>query len=120
YPVQEYLGLVFAYLGEGEPPAMWSFPELEGEGAIRLTGPGIWPCNYFNRIENSLDHVNGAFVHRRRVNGYGLGEIQPCWATRPSTASRRSAFVPATFGCSISTSPISTTARRGRRPMART
>jgi 5,5'-dehydrodivanillate O-demethylase len=75
YPVQEYLGLVFAYLGEGEPPPMWRFPELEGPGVLRITGPGVWPCNYFNRIENSLDHVHGAFVHRRRVDGYGLGQI---------------------------------------------
>jgi 5,5'-dehydrodivanillate O-demethylase len=75
YPVREYLGLVFAYLGEGEAPAMWSFPELEGDGALRVTGPTVWPCNYFNRIENSLDHVHGAFVHRPRVGGYGLGEI---------------------------------------------
>ncbi len=75
YLVQEYLGLVFAYLGEGDPPPMWSFPEFEGDGILRLTGPQVWPCNYFNRIENSLDHVHGAFVHRRRVNGYGLGEI---------------------------------------------
>jgi 5,5'-dehydrodivanillate O-demethylase oxygenase subunit len=35
----------------------------------------VWPCNYYNRIENSLDHVHGAFVHRPRVSGYGLGEI---------------------------------------------
>ena len=75
YPVQEYLGLVFAYLGEGDPPPMWSFPEFERHGILRLTGPQVWPCNYFNRIENSLDHVHGAFVHRRRVDGYGLGEI---------------------------------------------
>jgi len=75
YPVQEYLGLIFAYLGEGDPPPMWSFPEFEGDGVIRVSGPLVWPCNYFNRIENSLDHVHGAFVHRRRVGGYGLGEI---------------------------------------------
>src|SRR3954451_8659959 len=29
YPVQEYLGLIFAYLGEGEPPALPRFPALE-------------------------------------------------------------------------------------------
>src|SRR5579871_5917856 len=75
YPVQEYLGLIFVYFGEGEPPPMWSFPEFEGDGVIRVSGPLVWPCNYFNRIENSLDHVHGAFVHRRRVGGYGLGEI---------------------------------------------
>ena len=74
YPVKEYLGAIFAYLGEGEPPAMWSFPEFEGPGRLR-TIRQVWPCNYFQRVENSLDHVHGAFVHRVRTNDYGLGEV---------------------------------------------
>src|SRR5439155_7142378 len=74
YPVAEYLGMIFAYLGEGDPPAMWSFPEFEGPGKLRLRSQ-VWPCNYFQRVENSLDHVHGAFVHRERTNDYGLGEV---------------------------------------------
>jgi 5,5'-dehydrodivanillate O-demethylase oxygenase subunit len=33
YPVRDYLGLIFAYLGEGEPPEFRRFPELEDSGA---------------------------------------------------------------------------------------
>src|SRR5687768_11017837 len=29
YPVQEYLGIVFAYLGEGEQPALPRYPDFE-------------------------------------------------------------------------------------------
>src|SRR5579871_5208834 len=75
YPVREYLGVILVFLGEGEPIDLWNFPEFEGDGVLRVVGPQRWPCNYFNRVENSLDHVHGAFVHRRRVGGYGLGEV---------------------------------------------
>src|ERR1051326_5397076 len=34
YPVREYVGLIFAYLGEGEAPELYRFPELEGEGIV--------------------------------------------------------------------------------------
>ena len=29
YPVQEYIGLIFAYLGEGEPPPLPRYPKME-------------------------------------------------------------------------------------------
>src|SRR6266699_1777506 len=52
YPTQEYLGLIFAYLGEGEPPPLRRFPDFERPGVIEAGTPEIWPCNYFNRIDN--------------------------------------------------------------------
>src|SRR6476620_545639 len=47
YPVREYLGLGFAYLGEGEPPEFPRFPQLEGEGLLETDFPSIIPCSYF-------------------------------------------------------------------------
>ncbi len=64
YPTEEYLGLVFAYLGEGEPPAFPRWPELEEEGVLTATSY-VRACNYFNALENSHDPVHLAFVHRR-------------------------------------------------------
>lgn len=66
YPTQEYLGLIFAYLGEGEgePPPLPRYAEFEGEGILDPAQPVVWPCNYFNRLENSPDTVHLAFVHR--------------------------------------------------------
>jgi 5,5'-dehydrodivanillate O-demethylase len=86
YPVQEYLGLIFAYLGEGEPPQLPRYREFEAEDVVLSIGggdgddaggnaetsgapfreyPAYRPCNYFNRLENSPDPVHLAFVHRR-------------------------------------------------------
>jgi len=62
YPAQEYLGLIFAYLGEGEPPPLPRFPELEEDG-MRIVETYSWPCNFFNSLDN--DPIHGAFVHRR-------------------------------------------------------
>lgn len=65
YPVREYLGLIFAYLGEGEPPPFARFLALESPeitiDAVRLDRI----CNYFNNIDNSLDNAHVRFVHRR-------------------------------------------------------
>ena len=65
YPVQEYLGLIFAYFGEGEPPPLNRFPKFEDPqyvvDAIRFDRI----CNYYNNIENSLDNTHVRFVHSR-------------------------------------------------------
>jgi 5,5'-dehydrodivanillate O-demethylase oxygenase subunit len=65
FPVREYLGLIFAYFGEGEPPPFNRFPKFEDPqivvDAIRFDRI----CNYYNNIENSLDNTHVRFVHRR-------------------------------------------------------
>jgi 5,5'-dehydrodivanillate O-demethylase len=64
YPVQQYLGLVFVYMGEGEPPEIMRHPEFEDETEIRqvvIREP--WPCNFFNRLENAPDSVHLTFAH---------------------------------------------------------
>jgi 5,5'-dehydrodivanillate O-demethylase len=61
YPTQEYLGLIFAYLGEGEPPPLPRYPDFEAEGYL-----DAWmqshDCSYFNALDNDPIHVS--FVHR--------------------------------------------------------
>src|SRR5581483_5050436 len=43
YPIQEYLGLVFAYLGAGDQPPMMRFPEFDAfEGVIEAQSDAIW------------------------------------------------------------------------------
>jgi len=63
-PTQEYLGLIFVYLGEGEPPQFPRYPDFEGEGVLS-TSSYTRACNYFNSIENGVDPAHLAFVHRR-------------------------------------------------------
>ncbi len=63
-PTEDYVGLVFVYLGEGEPPPLPRYPEIENAGGLLENWREEWPCNYFNRLENAGDHVHVAFVHK--------------------------------------------------------
>jgi len=61
YPVEEYLGLIFVYIGEGEPPPLPRYPRMEREGLLEWArAPRA--CNYFNELENDPEHV--PFTHR--------------------------------------------------------
>src|SRR5918912_1024538 len=67
HPVQEYLGLIFAYLGEGEPPPLPRYPfldDIDDTCTVRQVATDVRPYCYRNRIENSIDPVHVAFVHR--------------------------------------------------------
>jgi 5,5'-dehydrodivanillate O-demethylase oxygenase subunit len=65
YSVREYIGLIFAYLGEGEPPPLPRYPRFE-RSDISLDVAGLRRiCNYFNNIDNSLDNAHVRFVHQR-------------------------------------------------------
>jgi 5,5'-dehydrodivanillate O-demethylase len=63
YPTQEYLGLIFAYLGEGAPPPLPRYPVFEGEGVLTVSWY-LRKCNYFNNVESNMDELHVAFVHR--------------------------------------------------------
>jgi 5,5'-dehydrodivanillate O-demethylase len=67
YPTHEAHGLVFAYLGEGEPPAFRPLPGLEDgarEGWTVCPSVEMIPCNYFQSAENIMDDVHVNFSHR--------------------------------------------------------
>jgi 5,5'-dehydrodivanillate O-demethylase len=63
YPTEEYLGLIFAYLGEGDAPPLPRYADFEREGIVDA-GVNLLPYNYFNHVENYVDPVHVAFVHR--------------------------------------------------------
>jgi 5,5'-dehydrodivanillate O-demethylase oxygenase subunit len=67
YPTHEAHGLIFAYLGEGEPPAFRPLPGLEDgarEGWTVCPSVEIIPCNYFQSAENIMDDVHVNFAHQ--------------------------------------------------------
>ncbi len=64
YPTREYMGLVFAYFGEGEPPPFPHFPHRQSEGLIQVWNAELVPCNYLQSFENSMDEVHVAFTHQ--------------------------------------------------------
>jgi 5,5'-dehydrodivanillate O-demethylase len=70
YPVHEYAGLIFAYLGDGPAPSfeLPRKPCFEREG-FHVVRRQIWPCNWLQFVENSLDAVHVSFVHARGREG---------------------------------------------------
>ena len=62
YPTREYLGLIFVYMGDAEPPPFPCYPEFE-EGDYEVVIYPTAPCNYFNRMENAVDESHLRFVH---------------------------------------------------------
>jgi 5,5'-dehydrodivanillate O-demethylase len=64
YPTREYLGLVFAYLGEGESPPFPRLASFERPGYVEARSvPRL--TNFYNQLENSVDQVHFNFVHQR-------------------------------------------------------
>jgi 5,5'-dehydrodivanillate O-demethylase len=75
YPAREYLGLVFAYLGEGPPPEFLLFPELEDERRGELLAQAVvLPYNFFQRVENDHDEVHAHYTHVF-LDSFGLSDI---------------------------------------------
>lgn len=76
WPVREYLGLVFAYLGEGAPSDFPLYPEFERFDGLLEIDSYLRECNYFQNLENALDMSHVGFVHgdnSAAFNGIGLG-----------------------------------------------
>jgi 5,5'-dehydrodivanillate O-demethylase oxygenase subunit len=76
YPTQEYLGLVFVYLGEGEAPPLPRYPRVEGEG-VRDVTIDVFPCNFYCSLENDSFHLT--FTHRDIMAARGVTGIPEVW-----------------------------------------
>jgi 5,5'-dehydrodivanillate O-demethylase oxygenase subunit len=77
YPTHEYLGLIWAYLGEGEAPEFPRYAEFENFDGVIEIDSYVRRCNYFQNLENSLDMSHVGFVHSDNVAsfaGIGSGE----------------------------------------------
>ena len=65
YPVREYAGLVFAYMGP--PDKEPAFPMLDTydlPGFYQIArAPTLWECNWLQVKENSMDPAHLAFLH---------------------------------------------------------
>jgi 5,5'-dehydrodivanillate O-demethylase len=76
YPVREYLGLIFVYLGEGEPPEFPLYPEFESFVGLVEIDSYSRECNFYQNVENALDMSHVGFAHgdnQVAFNGIGLG-----------------------------------------------
>ena len=64
YPVREMSGIIFCYLGDGEPPA---FPALDcfvAPGSHVFAFKGHLACNWLQALEVGLDPAHASFLHR--------------------------------------------------------
>ena len=77
YPTKEYLGLVFAFLGEGAAPPFPRYSDLDEAGIVDVLLREEWPCSYFNRLDNLGDPVHVPFTHREYRSRIGIDVVVP-------------------------------------------
>jgi 5,5'-dehydrodivanillate O-demethylase len=70
YPVRDYLGLIFAYLGDSDAPELPRYPVFEDEDAFRMVKITYRGVNFFQDFENGMDRVHGGFVHMTRPRSF--------------------------------------------------
>ncbi|MGE0798063.1 MAG: Rieske 2Fe-2S domain-containing protein [Lautropia sp.] len=64
YPVVEKSGIVFAYLGEGEPPALPALDCLLAPPPYTFAFKGWIECNWLQALEVGIDPAHASFLHR--------------------------------------------------------
>jgi 5,5'-dehydrodivanillate O-demethylase len=78
YPVEEHLGLVFAYLGDGPPPPFPRWPEIDALIKKARGAPSsvaIMPFNFFQSEENIVDDTHVPFLHGNKPFPGQTGEL---------------------------------------------
>jgi 5,5'-dehydrodivanillate O-demethylase oxygenase subunit len=63
YPVRDFGGMLWAYLGPLPAPEIPAVDGFVVDGAIRLVGKAVVPCNWLQIMENSLDPVHAEWAH---------------------------------------------------------
>jgi len=64
YPCQEIGGVIFAYMGEGEPPLLPNYGVLTVPPENRWMTKYYHECNYLQALEGNMDNVHVRFLHQ--------------------------------------------------------
>jgi hypothetical protein len=64
YPVQEKSGILFAYMGPGEPPTLPDFDCFIAPESHTFAFKGMIDCNWLQSLEVGIDPVHTSFLHR--------------------------------------------------------
>jgi hypothetical protein len=77
YPCRERNGIVFAYLGSGDPPEFPDFDCFAAPEAYSFAFKGYLECNWLQALEVGIDPAHASFLHRffedsEADEGYGL------------------------------------------------
>jgi len=76
YPVVERSGILFAYLGAGEPPCFPRFDCFTAPASHTFAFKGLIACNWLQSLEVGIDPAHTSFLHRffqdeDSASGYG-------------------------------------------------
>ncbi|MBI2751987.1 MAG: aromatic ring-hydroxylating dioxygenase subunit alpha [Betaproteobacteria bacterium] len=64
YPVVARSGILFAYLGAGEPPAFPHFDCFVAPETHTFAFKGYWDCNWLQALEVGIDPAHASYLHR--------------------------------------------------------
>ena len=64
YPVRDHKGVVFSYLGPGDPPAHPPFDCFRAPDTHVFAFKGLWRCNWLQALEIGIDPAHASFLHR--------------------------------------------------------
>jgi len=64
YPVAERSGVIFAYIGEGEPPAFPEFDCFVAPDSHTFAFKGLFECNWLQALEVGIDPAHASYLHR--------------------------------------------------------
>jgi len=64
YPCQESGGVIFTYMGPGEPPLLPNYEFLTAPAERRTVVKAFYECNYLQGNEGNIDPVHLSFLHQ--------------------------------------------------------
>jgi phenylpropionate dioxygenase-like ring-hydroxylating dioxygenase large terminal subunit len=64
YPCREKNGIIFAYLGAGEPPPFPNYDCFAAPDDYTFAFKGWWECNWLQGLEGGIDPSHVSFLHR--------------------------------------------------------
>lgn len=80
YPCREKNGIIFAYLGAGDPPPFPAYDCFSAPEEYTFAFKGLWECNWLQGVEGGIDPSHVSFLHRfidedpRETYGQQFGE----------------------------------------------
>jgi phthalate 4,5-dioxygenase len=86
YPVQECNGIVWGYLGPGEPPQLPSLDCFVAPEEYTFAFKGYLDCNWLQALEVGIDPAHASYLHRFEVDddpaeSYGMQFRGASWGT---------------------------------------
>jgi 5,5'-dehydrodivanillate O-demethylase oxygenase subunit len=82
YPTQEFSGLVFAYMGPGEPPLLPLYDLLRMSAGVKEVMMQTVHTNWLAHVENVVDISHLAWLHGFTFPAYGARKLTYEWVRK--------------------------------------